>query len=76
MRLCFGHHELRCLVDAGVRTVPVDDHAFDSAADHVRNLTVDLRCVGGTVADVHVIRLPEPEQQVRVDLGIRPQIEQ
>ena len=60
MRFSFGHDEFCGLIDAVVRTIPIDDDAVDAAADHVRDLIVDLRRVGRTVADVHMVRATEP----------------
>ena len=51
----FRHDHLCGLVLEAIRTVPIDDHAINAAADHVGNLTVDLRRIGGTVAHVHVV---------------------
>ncbi len=68
MLLGFRHHKLRALVDCIVWAIPVNNHSINSAADHVVNLTFDLRRVGGTVTDIHVVRLTEPEQQMSVDL--------
>lgn len=64
----FGHHKLRRLIDAVIRSVPVDYNSIDSATDHVGNLAMDLRGIRGTVADVHVVRASEPQQQVRIHL--------
>jgi hypothetical protein len=36
------HHQLRRLIDAVVRAVPVNDDAINSAADHVCDLTMNL----------------------------------
>lgn len=58
-RLC--HHQFRGLVDAVVRSVPVDNHPVNSAADHIFDLPMDLLCVGRVVADIHVIRASEPQ---------------
>ncbi len=58
LRRC--HHQLRRLVDRIVRPIPVDDYAIDAAAHHVINLTLHLRRVRFTVANVHVARLAEP----------------
>ena len=69
MSFGLGHYEFCGLIDAVVRTVPIDDDAIDSAANHVRDLIVNLRRVRGAVADVHVVRFPEPQEQVSVDLG-------
>ena len=74
--LSLRHHQLRGLIHRVVRPVPVDDDAIDAAADHVRNLALDLRRVGGAVADIHVVRLAEPQQQVSVDLRRRAGIKQ
>lgn len=70
------HYELRCLIFGIVRSVPVDDHAINAAADHVVDLAVDLVRVGRTVAHVHMIRLSEPDHQVGVDLGTVSRIQQ
>ncbi len=67
----FGHDHLCCLVLEGIRTVPIDDHAINAAADHVGNLTVDLCRISGTVAHVHVVRLAKPQHQMRVDFGLQ-----
>lgn len=76
MRLRLSHDELGGLVDAVVRAVPVDHDAVDAPADHVRNLTMNLACVRGTVADAHVVRSAKPQQQVGVNLGGRAGIQQ
>ena len=55
MVLRLGHNQLRRLVDGIVRTIPIDDHSIDAPADHIINLTLDLRHVRGTIADVHVL---------------------
>ena len=70
------HHRLRGLIDSVVRTVPVNHYSIDPAADHVRNLPLDLGRVTGTVSHIHVARSSEPQHQVRKDLGRRPRIEQ
>jgi hypothetical protein len=70
------HDELRGLIDGVVGSVPVDDDSIDSPADHVINLGVNLRRIGGAVADIHVIRLSEPQKQVGVDLGCSSGVEQ
>ena len=76
MSLGFRHHEFCGLIDAVVRAIPIDDHAIDSAADHIGNLPVNLRRIGGAVAHIHVVRPSEPKQQVSVDLRARAGIEQ
>ena len=60
MSFSLGHHQLRSLVDAIVRAIPVDNHSVNSAADHVCDLPVDLVCIRGTVTDIHVVRTTEP----------------
>ena len=74
LRRC--HHQLGCLVDRIVRPIPIDDHAINTAAHHVINLTLDLRRVRFTVTNIHVARLAEPENHVGVNLGCRARIEQ
>ncbi len=61
-RMSFGlsHHQFRGLVDTIVRAIPVDNHSVNSAADHICDLPMDLFCVRGTVADIHVVRTSEP----------------
>ena len=76
MALSFRHNEFRGRVFVVIRTVPVDDHAVDSAADHVRDLIVNLAGVGGTVPDVHVVRSSEPHHQVGINFGGRARIKQ
>ncbi len=70
------HHELRSLIDGISGTVPIDYDAVDAPADHVVYLIIDLSCVVGIVADVHMVRAAEPKHKVRVDLGSRAGIEQ
>lgn len=76
MALSLCHDELCSLIDAVVGTVPIENDAYDTAADHVRDLIMDLRRVGGTVTHVHVVRASEPEHHVGVDLGAGAGIEQ
>jgi len=60
MALGLGHDEFCSIIDAVVRAVPIENDAIDSTADHVGDLIVDLRWVGGTVTHVHVVRASEP----------------
>jgi hypothetical protein len=76
VQLSFCHDKFRGLIDVVVRAIPIDDNAIDSAADHVRDLIVDLACVGGTVAYVYVIRSSEPQKQVRINLCACSRIQQ
>lgn len=76
MSFRLGHHQLRGVINAVVCPIPVNDHAIDASADHVCNLVVDLPCVIRVVPDAHMIRAAEPEQQMRINLGIRSRIEQ
>ncbi len=76
MALSFRHHQLRTLIDFIVGSIPVDDHAIDAPADHVVDLALDLRCIGGAVADVHMVRSSEPGKQVGIHLCRRPGIQQ
>ena len=76
MSFRLGHHQFRGLINAVVRAVPVDNHSVNSAADHVRDLAMDLLSIGGAVTYVHVVRSSEPQQQMGVDLGRRAGIEQ
>lgn len=76
MSFGFSHDQLRCPVDAIVRTVPIDDHTVNTPADHVCDLAVDLLWIGRTVAYLHVVRTSEPQHQVRVDLRLCARIEQ
>jgi hypothetical protein len=61
MLFCFGHDQLGGLINAVVRPVPVDYDAIDPATDHVCDLAMHLRRIGGVVPDVHVIRATEPQ---------------
>jgi hypothetical protein len=45
------HNQFRGLVDAVVGAVPVDNHAVNSAADHICDLPMDLFGVSRPVAD-------------------------
>ena len=76
MRFRFRHHQLRGLVDAVVRAVPVDNHAVYSTADHVGDLPLNLFRIGRTVADIHVVRASKPQHQMGIDLCSRARIEQ
>ena len=72
----FLHHQLGGAVDLVVRSVPDHDHSVDAAADHVRDLPLDLGRIGRTVTDVDVAGLAEPEHQMSEDLGLGPGVEQ
>lgn len=72
----FRHDEFCGLVDVVVWTIPIDDDAVDSTADHVRDLIVNLLRVCRTVADIHVVRPSEPQEQMSIDLRVRARIEQ
>ena len=76
--MLFGlrHHQLCGVIDGVSRAIPVDDHAVDTAADHVRNLAMDLIGVGGTIANIHVVQSSEPQQQMRINLRLRAGIKQ
>ena len=76
MALGLRHHELCCLIDAVVRTVPVENDAVDATADHVRDLLVHLYSVSGTVTNVHVVRSSEPQHEVSVHFAGRARIKQ
>jgi hypothetical protein len=64
------------LVGAVVWSIPVDYDAIDPAADHICNLAMNLRGIGGVVTDVHVVRASEPQHQMCVDLGRSAGIQQ
>ena len=76
MTLGLRHYKLCRLIDAVVRAVPVENDAIDTPTDHVRDLIVHLRGVGGTVTNVHVVRPTEPQHEVSVDLAGRARIKQ
>ena len=77
-RMALGrrHHQLGCLVDGIAGAIPVNDRTVDAAADHVVDLTLYLRRVRLTVADVHVVRPAEPKNHVSVNLGRGARIKQ
>ena len=73
----FRHHRQRSLIGEGVpKSVPVDDHALNTAADHVRNLTVNLCRILGVVTDTHMAWIAKPGHQMRVHLGARSGIQE
>lgn len=76
MTLRFCHYEFGGVVFAVVRTVPVNDHAVDAAADHIGDLLMNLSGVRGVVANAHVVRSSEPHHHVRINFGGRRWIEQ
>lgn len=76
MSFRFGHDQLCGLINTVVRTVPIDHDAVNAPADHVDDLIVNLCRIGRTVADVHVIRSPEPQEQMSIDLCIRARVKQ
>jgi hypothetical protein len=71
----FRHDQLCGLINGIVGAIPVNDYAVDAAANHVLDLEVDLRRVGRTVSHIHVVRLSEPKQQMRINLRRRSRIE-
>ncbi len=60
MLLSLGHDQLCGLINRIIRAIPVDDHTVDTAADHIRDLIVNLHEIRRTVADIHMIWRPEP----------------
>jgi hypothetical protein len=77
-RMFFGLRleQLCSLIDCIVRAVPVDDYAINATTDHVFNLALGLRRVVGTVANIHVARLSEPQKQMGVNLGCSARVEE
>ncbi len=76
MAFCRRHYQLCGLIDGISRPVPVDNHAVNSAAHHIVNLALHLRRIGLAIADVHVVRLPEPQNHVRINFSRRARIKQ
>lgn len=76
MALGLRHYKLCRLIDAVVRTVPVENDAVDAPADHVRDLLVHLSGIGGTVTNIRVVRPTEPQHEVSIDLAGRARIKQ
>ena len=76
--MSFGlRHDLeRGLIDGIAGAIPIENHTIDSAADHVIDLIFHLSRIGRVVPDIHMARLPEPQNHVGVDLGRRAGIEQ
>ena len=76
--MIFGlrHYQLRALVDRIVGAVPINDHAINAAADHVINLALDLCGIGRAVANIHVVRPSEPQQQMGINFRRRTRIQQ
>ena len=73
----FRHYRQRGLIGEGIsKPVPVDDHTIDAAADHVRDLTVNLRRILGVVADVHMTWIAKPGHQMRYHLAARARIQE
>lgn len=77
-RMLFGfrHHQLRGLVRVILIAVPVDNDSINTAADHVRDLRVNLRRIVRAVTDIDVNRVSPPGHKVGDDLGIVSGIEQ
>jgi hypothetical protein len=76
MGLGFGHDRQRSLINRVVGTVPVNDYAIDSPADHVVDLALDLPGVRGIVANIHMLGASEPKKQMGIHLGSSARIKQ
>ena len=77
MLLDFRHYRQRSLIGESVaKSIPVNDHPVDAAADHVRDLTMDLCWILRAVTDAHMARIAEPGHQMRVYLGVRTWIQE
>lgn len=76
MRFRFRHHQPRSLINRIIRPVPINDDAINAAADHIRNLAVNLRRIVRVVANAHVVRPPEPQHHVSVDFRRSSRIQQ
>lgn len=70
-------HDLQSgLIQSIARSIPVEDHAIDAPVDHVVNLALNFGGIGGVVADVHVVRLAEPEDHVGINFRSRTGVKQ
>lgn len=70
-------HDLQgCPIHEIAWSIPVEDDPIDPAADHVIYLICDLGRIGGVVADIHMVRFPEPEHHMGVNFGRITGIEQ
>lgn len=73
----FRHYRQSSLIAERVpKSVPVDNHALNTAADHVRNLTVNLRRILRVVTNAHMAWITKPGHQMRVHLGARSRIQE
>src|SRR5438270_6240402 len=72
----FVHDKSSGLVNSVVGAVPVNDDAIDAAADHVRDLALDLGRIVGVVSDVHVVGSSKPQHHVGEDFGRSAGVEQ
>ena len=78
-RMLFGlrHYRQRGFIAEGIsKSVPIDDHTINAAADHVRDLTMDLRWILRVISHIHVARIAKPGHQMRVDLRICSRIQE
>ena len=76
MLLGFVHHQLGSLVGIVFVAIPIDNDAIDTAADHVRDLIMDLHRVVRVVADIYVARIAPPWHEVCDHFGIGSGIQQ
>src|ERR1700692_697391 len=61
------HHQFRACIYSVVGSVPINDYAINATAHHIVNLPLDLRGIGGTVADIHMVRRSEPKEEMRIN---------
>jgi hypothetical protein len=72
----FRHYRQRGFVGECIsESIPVDDHTINAAADHVRDLTVNLRWILRVVTHIHMTWIAKPGHQMRYDFAARARIQ-
>ena len=72
----FHHRQCGGVVVRTAGTIPIDDHAGDATADHVINLRVHLRGIGGVIAHIHVVTHAKPGHEMCVYGGCGTAVQQ
>lgn len=72
----FFHQGERRIIAGSSLPIPINNYAINASADHVLDLTGDLRGAGGVVSDVHMAVSAEPAHKMGINFCVIPRVKQ